>query len=94
MEYRGSKSENISVKEQRVDGHRYVNITYLRYTLMGFERNYQIRIPSNHIITYSKYYITLAINQIYNLSDSFNPLFLTGFFYGEYNLSIKTVKST
>ena len=50
MENRGSKSDNLSVKEQRVDGHRCVKLIHLRYTLMGFERNYPIRIPSNHLI--------------------------------------------
>ena len=54
MEYRGSKSRmftNVIVKEQRADGHRCVNLTYLKFALMGFERNYQIRIPSNHLNT-------------------------------------------
>lgn len=55
MEYRGSKSvmftNNNTVKEQRVGGHRCVKFTHLRFALMGFERNYQIRIPSNHLNT-------------------------------------------
>ena len=55
MEYRGSKSEYLnSVKEQRVDGHKCVNFMHLRYALMGFKRNYQIRILSNHLITLRK----------------------------------------
>lgn len=34
--------ENITVKEQRVDGSRYVNkISNLRCTLVSFERNYK-----------------------------------------------------
>jgi hypothetical protein len=61
MGYRGSKSDYtdlttvkiISVKEQRVDGSWYIkrnySSMYLRYTLMGFERNYQVSIPSNQI---------------------------------------------
>ena len=55
MEYRGSKSvvidRNSSVKEQRVDGSYIGNWLppVLRCTLMGFERNYQIRILSNQI---------------------------------------------
>ena len=59
MEYRGSKSvvinSNSTVKEQRVDGHSCVNLTQLRYALMGFERNYQIKIPSNQINTLRSY---------------------------------------
>ena len=54
MGYRGSKSEFLkeSVKEQRVDG-SWCNFflkkkkSHLRCTLMGFERNYQVRILSN-----------------------------------------------
>ena len=60
MGYRGSKSERtelstvktISVKEQRVDGSCCIKskLMLLRCTLMGFERYYQISIPSNQII--------------------------------------------
>jgi hypothetical protein len=56
MGNRGSKSgniyasqkQNLSVKEQRVDGSWcFINLKkHLRYTLMGFERNYQIKILS------------------------------------------------
>ena len=51
MGYRGSKSEliNKSVKEQRVDGSYFENKSKLRGTLMGFERNYQINVPSKQI---------------------------------------------
>lgn len=48
MGYRGSKSGNLSVKEQRVDGSCTGALSpVLRCTLMGFERNYQVKIPSN-----------------------------------------------
>ena len=91
MGYRGSKSVtgiNIpvihkagTVKEQRVDGHRCVKLTltHLRYALMGFERNYQIRIPSNQLIT-SRPYTSLARNQLSYLSGNLNPWFLAGFY--------------
>jgi hypothetical protein len=58
MGYRGSKSgPKKSVKEQRVDGSWYdvllsfllILFLYFRYTLIGFERNSQIKIPSNQI---------------------------------------------
>ena len=57
MEYRGSKSvvidSNSTVKEQRVDGsyigHRRLS-PMLRCTLMGLERDYQVRVLSNQII--------------------------------------------
>ena len=53
MGYRGSKSVliNSTVKEQRVDGSYCMKakskVMQLRCTLMGFERNYQVRILSN-----------------------------------------------
>jgi hypothetical protein len=51
---RGSKSvigESITVKEQRVNGSWCGNnLLHLRCTLMGFERSYQVKIPSNQII--------------------------------------------
>jgi hypothetical protein len=59
MGYRGSKSEfhspqpiEISVKEQRVDGSCFgsKSISRLRYTLMGKEICYQVKIPSKQII--------------------------------------------
>jgi LAGLIDADG endonuclease len=83
MEYCGSKSktkfihELNFVKEQRVDGHRSVNLTFLRCTLMDFERNYQVRIPSNHLITLRRLYTSLP------KSDNLNPWFLTGLADGE-----------
>jgi len=52
MEYRGSKSDlNKSVKEQRVDGSWFLNKIAvpnrnLRFTLMGLERGYLVKIPS------------------------------------------------
>nr|AYE93380.1 LAGLIDADG homing endonuclease [Termitomyces sp.]AYE93381.1 LAGLIDADG homing endonuclease [Termitomyces sp.] len=54
MGYRGSKSDFVmkSVKEQRVDGSWCIansNPLHLRYTLMGFERNYRIKIPSKQL---------------------------------------------
>lgn len=82
--YRGSKSTilyNIAVKEQRVDGSKYkIIISYLRYTLMFFERNYQIRILSNQI-NQKRLYSSLNINSDTNLNivQVINPWFITGF---------------
>jgi len=52
---RGSKSVVVdsysTVKEQRVNGSWCgINFLHLRCTLMGFEKNYQVKIPSNQII--------------------------------------------
>ena len=43
---------HFGVKEQRVDSSYYIkhNIVFLRYTLIGFERNYLVRILSNQNI--------------------------------------------
>jgi hypothetical protein len=50
-----SNGKTISVKEQRVDGSCCIKskLMQLRCTLMGFERYYQISIPSNQIIILS-----------------------------------------
>ena len=74
MGYRGSKSEikrpqvyELSVKEQRVDGSWFLakKARSLRYTLMGFERSYQVRFLSNqinklslHALDLSPYFVT------------------------------------
>ena len=54
MDYRGSNSvilKYITVKEQRLYGNIYGKILpCLRFTLMNFERNYQIKNHSNQII--------------------------------------------
>jgi hypothetical protein len=49
MGYRGSKSANNSVKEQRVDGSYLFTKNRLRCTLMGFERSYQVKILSKQL---------------------------------------------
>jgi len=83
MEYRGSKSivfqvRSTIVKEQRVDGRGCVKLlqlqvyTHLRYTLMGFERNYQIRIPSNQLISLRRSYTSLA-TKLHLKLNSLNP---------------------
>jgi hypothetical protein len=77
MGYRGSKSDFLleSVKEQRVDGSYCIKLAdptmQLRCTLMGFERNYQIKIPSKQLN-----------NRLFSSSSihsNINPWFITGF---------------
>ena len=75
MGYRGSKSvvidSNSTVKEQRVDG-SYIGNWWLppmlRCTLMGFERNYQIRTLSNQI----NKHITTTLNRGRNFTTISN----------------------
>ena len=77
MANRGSKSVlPNTVKEQRVDGSWFLTkiARNLRCTLMGFERNYQIKIPSNQLN--KQYYSTLSKTDFKN---KLNPWFITGF---------------
>ncbi len=88
MGYRGSKSKcnfnnksiqnknyNI-VKEQRVDGSCFINNTKLmklRYTLMGFERNYQTKIPSKQFVIQTKNFSTNSLKFCQNLVQIYTP---------------------
>jgi LAGLIDADG endonuclease len=87
MEYRGSKSEiytqspnQISVKEQRVDGSWFL-IKNLRCILMGFERNYQINNPSKQ---FKIYFSTVHSDQNVQL----NPFWITGFVDAEGSFTV------
>jgi len=84
MDNRGSKSEfHNSVKEQRVDGSWCIekyNSLHLRCTLMGFERNYQIKIPSNQL-NVKKFSTSNYLSHV-------NPWFWTGLIDGEGSFSI------
>jgi hypothetical protein len=87
--YRGSKSEYKfknkpiqnknynSVKEQRADGSWFLSINKnLRCALMGFERNYQLRIPAKQLLNRPMNFSTS--NSPFQIS-SINPWFITGF---------------
>ena len=70
------------VKEQRVDGSYFRNGAYvfnlkLRYTLMDFERNYQIKVLSKQ----KRFYTNYSSNQL-------NPWFITGFADAESTFNI------
>ena len=78
MGYRGSKSANNSVKEQRVDGSYLFKKNRLRCTLMGFERSYQVKILSKQL---NNNFSTLIHSKI-------NPWFVTGFTDAEGSFSI------
>nr|YP_009262041.1 LAGLIDADG endonuclease [Chrysoporthe austroafricana]AMX22116.1 LAGLIDADG endonuclease [Chrysoporthe austroafricana] len=97
MDYRGSKSiinykpasQNfIVVKEQRVDGSWCNNnLLRLRCILMGFERNYQVKILSNQINNLRRY-TSITTHKPTNTSSIFNPWFITGFSDAECSFSI------
>jgi len=52
---------------------------------MGFERNYQIRILSNHINRYTRLYSSKVVQQclVEKQNLKINPQFLTGFIDAE-----------
>jgi len=90
MGNRGSKSKLVKrttnfVKEQRVYGNWWIKTIHLRCTLMGFERNYPIKILSKQLNT--KQFSTL------NPKLDLNPWFVTGFFDGESTFHISIVRS-
>lgn len=91
MGYRGSKSVLgcSTVKEQRVDGNYLSKIDKLRCTLTGFERDYQIKIPSKQLQKFS--FSTLNNKSIYN---NLNLWFITGFTDAEgcFQISIRKDK--
>ena len=90
MGYRGSKSEFTKqdtqskivnfVKEQRVDGSCFGRRPKLRYTLMGGESRYQLKIPSKQ----------LNIKKFSSLTHSLpiNPWFITGLIDAEGSFSV------
>ena len=84
MGNRGSKSVLINtVKEQRVDGSwllTFANVRSLRCTLMGFERNYQVKYPSKQLNPQN--YSTV------NYSSNIHPWFWTGLIDTEGSFSI------
>jgi LAGLIDADG DNA endonuclease family/NADH dehydrogenase len=67
MEYCGSKSGVIFVKEQRVDGSCWIDSIQLRCTLMGYENSYQVKILSKQLNKSILYFFTL-INKTKNNS--------------------------
>jgi hypothetical protein len=78
--YRGSKSadllKNVAVKEQRVDGSLCFLNKHIRYTLMGFERSYQVKILSKQL-NLNKQFST------FNTNSKLNAWFVTGLIDGE-----------
>jgi LAGLIDADG DNA endonuclease family protein len=86
MEYRGSKSVKKPVKEQRVDN-SWHDLICLRYTLMNFERNYQVKIPSNQIKKLRFFSSDSNIKPF-----KLNSYFLTGFSDAESSFIILILK--
>ncbi len=98
MGYRGSKSESLvdSVKEQRVDGSCFGLDPKLRYTLKGFERNYQIKVLSKQL-NFTKTFSSLAPRPSAQVQNTkLNPWFVTGFCDAEacFSVSIYVDKRT
>ena len=96
----GSKSvvrNGTTVKEQRVDGSWHVWLSpCLRCTLMGFERNYQVKILSNRInkpwLLQGRSY-TSASQQCLTQNLTMNPWFVTGFADAESCFALSVIKN-
>lgn len=83
MEYRGTKSVlKNTVKAQRVDG-SWLLQNNLRYTLMGFERSYPIKIPSKQL---NKLFFSTL-----NKTQGLNPWFIIGFCDAEACFSVSII---
>ena len=100
MGNRGSKSvlgKINAVKEQRVYGScigTLLNSPMLRYTLKGFERNYQVRIPSNHLNSLRQY--STVISRVANSQIGgylLKPYFVTGFTDAEGSFIVRIRKN-
>nr|QDG01242.1 LAGLIDADG endonuclease [Scytalidium sp.] len=94
---RGSKSvicENLTVKEQRVDG-SYIKDTnlMLRCTLTGFERNYRIKILTTQLINKRSYSTSHVSRNNNNHHLRIDPQFLTGFADAESSFVLSITKS-
>ncbi len=92
MGYRGSKLNNtLFEKEQRADGSycifSFFRSMQLRCALMGFERNYQIKILSKQLNKNKRNFSTLVQN------TKFNPWFISGFSDADSSFSINTRKN-
>lgn len=88
MGNRGSKSVLGPVKEQRVDGSWFLTLTVrsLRCTLMGFERNYQIKVLSKQLN--KRNFCNSAYGQVQFTEVRLDPWFVTGFCDGEASFSV------
>jgi len=90
---RGSKTvifPNTAVKEQRVDDSWCTNLVHLKYTLMGFERNYLAKIPSDQVIQRRSYSSIIKSTQS---SVALNPWLITGFIDAEGSFMVRIRKS-
>lgn len=90
MGYRGSNSKLNFVKEQRVDGswNLKVKSKFLRYTLMDFERNYQIKNPSKQLN------IKNFSTQNSSFFSSFNYWTVTGLIDAEGSFGLTIIKDS
>jgi hypothetical protein len=75
MGYRGSKSDiqKMSVKEQRVDGSCFENYSKLRCTLTGFERSYQVNIPSKQTLIQTRNFCINSSSYSTDSKSKLNP---------------------
>ena len=94
----GSKSINkFIVKEQQVNGSLFFKLELkdIRYTLMGFKRNYQIRILSNQLNLINTRLFTSKAQPVESekLNTSLNHWTLSGFIDGEASFIISVIQN-
>ena len=89
---RGSKSNNKFIWKRATSKWwlMWSNISHLRCTLMGFERNYQVKIPSNQLNKkqYSARPPRRLFGTTFNISPE-NPWFITGLMDAESSFQIR-----
>lgn len=92
---RGSKLvRNLTIKEQRVNGSWCFVLKHLRNTLISFERNYQVRNPSNQINRQIRFYATKLVQNCVNSTiQPVNPWFITGFIEGKASFNVNVTRS-
>nr|YP_009663690.1 hypothetical protein [Dactylella tenuis]QCW06829.1 hypothetical protein [Dactylella tenuis] len=88
-----TENKYITEKEQRVNDSRYKNTSYLRCTLLDFERNYQFKIPFK-LINKSRFYTSKAIQKSDININILNAYFVTGFSDAESSFVVRILKNS
>lgn len=83
------------VKDQRVNSNCNGNeIPLLRCTLMGFERNHRIKIPSNNISSRRFYSLNTLDSYLNNENSNLDPWFISGFVDAEGAFMVRVRKNS
>nr|QBM31520.1 hypothetical protein [Arthrobotrys musiformis]QBM31596.1 hypothetical protein [Arthrobotrys musiformis] len=91
MEYRGAKLVYNTINAQREYGN-YVKFNILRCSLTGFEKNYLVKFPYNHINNKIKWFSSMTTSQN-EKKIILDPWFLSGFSDAEGCFTIVIIKN-